>query len=163
MYNIVIQYLYILQNDHNALLISITTQSFLVMWTLKSSTSTLSNFQIYNTVLLTKVIMLYIASPWLIYFLSEVFIVTEQDSQKEQRDRNPIAFFSLSRQSMIHHERYWHLYQLPTLQSPYVIIVIICSIRGITWNCHFYRSKNSEILAVLFGLISYRVELKLCA
>lgn len=57
-------------------------------------------------------------------------MVTEQDSQKEQRDRNPIASLSLSRQSTIYHERYWGLYQLPTLQSPYVVIVTICSIGG---------------------------------
>lgn len=57
-------------------------------------------------------------------------MVTEHVSQKEQRDRNPIASLSLSRQSTIHHERYWGLYQLPTLQSPYVVIVIICSIGG---------------------------------
>lgn len=51
-------------------------------------------------------------------------------SPKRSRDRNPIASSASLRQSTIHHERYWGLYRLPTLQSPYVVIVIICSIRG---------------------------------
>ena len=42
---------------------------FLVMKTFKMYS--LSNFQIYNTVLLTIVAMLYVISPWLIYFITE--------------------------------------------------------------------------------------------
>ena len=62
-----IQHLYILQNDqHNKYITYIVTNIFPLWWELLRST--LSNFQICNTVLLNIVTMLYTTFPWLICF-----------------------------------------------------------------------------------------------
>ena len=75
-YNLMIWYLYTLQNDHNkssyhpspSIVRKILFLFFSLWWGLLRFT--LSNFQIYNTVLLTIATILYIISPWLIYFVS---------------------------------------------------------------------------------------------
>ena len=68
-YNIMIGYMYILQNDlhhkSNCLSPHIATEIFIVVRTFKIYS--LSNFQIYNIVLLTRVTPLYTTIPGLIY------------------------------------------------------------------------------------------------
>ena len=70
-YNIMIWYLYILQNDHHSKLTSVTICSyriFLCMSTLRIHC--LSNSRIYNTNLLTILAMQYVTYPWPIYFVT---------------------------------------------------------------------------------------------
>ena len=68
-YNIMIGYMYMLQNDlhHKSSCLSphIATEIFIVVRTFKIYS--LSNFQIYNIVLLTRVTPLYTTIPGLIY------------------------------------------------------------------------------------------------
>ena len=82
MYNTVICYLHVLQNDHcdksrQHLSPYIITEFFFFWWKLWRSPFLLSSFQIYYTVLLTKLAMLYITSQWLIYYITgTVYLLT---------------------------------------------------------------------------------------
>jgi len=73
MYNLMIWYMYILQNDHNSNLVNIhyhTSYNFVFMCEGKLLESTLSNLQIYGMWLLTMVTTLHTLSLGLIYIIT---------------------------------------------------------------------------------------------